>query len=294
MKSKVSNKVVKSKHVGSEVTRSTKVASFKISPKSVLNHDPLKDGYESESLRTRCAKSGKKPSNPVVVEGFGKRNMFPKKVEKKGVPDSNRVVPGMPNAIKSKGTDQIGQLLITDIDIKFKSTALNEDSQYTSAQQIVMAGRPVAWSMTSSAITSTINSVNPSISQEPDQQGRYDPTDKSGHETSRKRVNNIIQGVSDAVMDIKAPTEAQYFNRSADETRNLAFSAVPYLPWEASKIMPIDKFDPHQPYMPAKVNLLHEQVSKESIVDNHCVLQNPALNRKYKDFNRTACGFGQW
>merc|ERR1712088_341908 len=188
---------------------------------------------ESESLAPMVKKSshGKKPSNPVV--------------------------PGMPNAIKSKGghDHQQGGMIITDTDIRFDNQPVDPTSGYTSAQQVVMAGRPVTWSMsTSSQIQSLRESVNHSVSNE---------------------------------------FEAKAFDRNAEETRNLAFSAVPFLPWEASKILPIEKFDANDVYVPTKLNF-NSPVAKESIVDDHAVLQNPALTRKFKNFNRTACGFGKW
>jgi len=287
---------VRSMFTGSEMARSSKVESFKISPRSVMNFDPMTDGYESESLAPMVKKSshGKKPANPVVVEGYGKRDLFPKSKKKASVPDSNRVVPGMPNAIKSKGADQQDGMIITDTDIRFDNQPVDPTSAYTSAQQIVMAGRPVTWSMsTSSQIQSLRESANHSVSNDFEAQAKYDPNDRSGYETSRRRVNNIIEGVSQAVDNIKAPTEAKHFDRNAEETRNLAFSAVPFLPWEASKILPIEKFDANNPYVPTKLNF-NSPVAKESIVDDHAVLQNPALTRKFKNFNRTACGFGKW
>lgn len=294
---------VRSMFTGSDMARSSKVESFKISPRSVMNFDPLTDGYESESLATMDArksqkngngKGNKKPANPVVVEGYGKRNLFPKSKKKDEVPNSNRVVPGMPNAIKSQGADHINGMIITDTDIRFDSAATDPNSGYTTAQQIVKAGRPVTWSMsTSSQIQSLRASVSASVTNEFEAQAKYDPNDRSGYETSRRRVNNIIEGVSQAVDNIKAPTEAKHFDRNAEETRNLAFSAVPFLPWEASKILPIDKFDANNPYVPTKLNF-NSPVAKESIVDDHAVLQNPALTKKFKNFNRTACGFGNW
>jgi len=250
----------------------------------------------------------KKPANPVICEGYGKRNCFPKKKDDKDkVPDSNRVVPGMPNAIKSKGGDGKGSLLITDNDLRFDNST-NPASQYTTAQQIVMAGRPVTWSMSSSSQTAVRSnlteqsaiasgrSINPSITTDVDFDGyKYDPNNASRNDTSKNRVNKLLTGVNDAVQGVKAPVEAQQFERNAEETRNLAFSAVPFLPWEASKIMPIDRFDGSKPYVPTKVDsILTNDIQKASIVDDHSVLQNPAINKQFKNFNRTACGFGHW
>jgi len=270
------------------------VHHFKISPKSILDIDPMKDGVESLSLSQYVAndKKGKKPANPVVVEGFGKRNMYPKREDYNNIPDSNRIVPGMPNCIKSKGVheEQVyskDTLIVTDNDLKFNETQ-NQGPQYTDAQQIVMNGRPITWSTSS---TATGRSNLNSIEQSAPGQEKYDPA--SGYESTKDRVNKLMETVNMAVSNVRAPTENQAFARSDTETRNLAFSAVPFQPWVASKIMPAAKFDPKKPYIPMQIDFKNDSSTRnKSIIEDHSVLNNPIVNIQYKNFNRTAQGFG--
>jgi len=268
------------------------VQHFKISPKSILDIDPIKDGYESQSLSKYVKDNNKKGGNPVVCEGYGTRNMYPKRLNPDAVPDSNRVVPGMPNCIKSKGVDDghvyvRDTLMVTDSDLKYNEA--NVTNQYTDAQQIVMNGRPITWS-TSSTVQSGRSNLN-SIAQSASGQDKYDPS--AGYESSKERVNKLIDTVNDAVSNIKGPTEVRPFDRNQAETKNLAFSAVPFQPWAASKIMPLAEFDPRKPYVPMKVDLKHSSTSQsKSIIEDHAVLNNPIVNKRYKNFNRTARGFG--
>lgn len=306
-------------------TPSGAVESFKISPKSVFEHDPLNDGYESFSLsqsqylndNNNTGGSNGRKGNPYVVEGYGKRIMYKQeKEDENAVPNFNRVVPGMPNAIRTLNEAHDAGMIITDADIRFKA-AQNNGADEEDPIVILSRGRPVLFSQSIAASNSGSNQPtgfssrrgtrSKLDSQFTDKSGgafinsSYDPSAENAkvhHDITNERCNNLIKAVANACDNIKAPVEAKAFQRNEKETRNLAFSAVPFMPWQAAKIEPCNvQFDPSKPYIPKQVNFSDaEQTVKGSIFDDNSVL-NQSMNvqaKSFKNFNRVATGFGQW
>jgi hypothetical protein len=293
-------------------TPSGAVESFKISPRSVFDHDPMNDGYESFSLSqsqylkdndNNGGSNGRK-GNPYVVEGFGKRVMYKPNIEEEDlVPNSNRVVPGMPNAIRTLDGEHAAGMIITDADIRFK-TAKNNGDDEEDPIQVVSRGRPVLFSQSIAASTqSSRRGTRTQLdSQFTEKSFNYDPSAEDAkvhHDITNKRCNDLMRAVTNACDNIKAPVEAKAFQRNEKETRNLAFAAVPFMPWQASKMEPCDvQFDPSQPYVPKKVDFSDsciDQNIKGSIYENNSVLnQSFKTERKVPNFNRVATGYGQW
>lgn len=186
----------------------------------------------------------------------------------------------MPGVIKSKSTenDQVyvrDSMIATDADLQFKDLQL-QGPQYTTAQQIVLNGKPIAWSnSTTRNSRSGLNSVAQSsvlggANNETSITQKYDPSAATApYESTKDRVNKLMDAVNSAVSQVKAPTESKAFTRSEEETKALTFSAVPFQPWVASKIMPLKKFDPNQPYIPMQVDF--KQENPRSIIEDHWI-----------------------
>ena len=93
--------------------------------------------------------------------------------------------------------------------------------------------------------------------------------------TNSEIVNNIINGIEANVADIRAPNAPKSFNRNEFQSKQLAFSAVPFEPWTVDG----GSFDSSKPYHPLLLGSLKKEPAHET--------------RVYKNFNRSAKGFGK-
>lgn len=249
------NKIYDGEFRDDTFTPANKIERYSNEPVSIFDYDPSEVGVESLSLHDRTKKNIR--SNPVVVEGFGKVDMYKNRPSKSDVDNSNRVVPGDPNSIKSKFANNENSILTPEEQLRYSAPLESTSSQYNTAQQIVMNGKPIVW------------------------QGGKVGSDQA----QAKKVNNIIAGVRENCDKVRAPHEWKSFERTQEENKNLVTSAVPFEPWNANKMASmagIQKFDPSQPYRPAQIDM--SMGAPEFI-------QAPQAN--FKTFNRTARPFGK-
>jgi len=207
--------------------------------------------------------------NPTVCEGYGKVNHYPVQNLKDIVPNSNRIIPGHPELLRSTTCNQKGTVMEPNTDINFKAEgALREilfsnekfeipetdsksqcDSGYhNDAYKIVSHGKPMVYT---------------------------DGKKEREVTTNSEIVNNIINGIEANIADIRAPNAPKSFSRNDFQSKQLAFSAVPFEPWTVEG----RDFDPSKPYHPLLLGGLKKEQAGEG--------------RVYKSFNRCARGFGK-
>lgn len=238
-----------------------KTGTYKHEPVSIFDYDPMEVGVESLSLHERTRDNVRK--NPVVVEGFGKIDYYKKKERPGDVDNSNRVVPGDPNSIKSQTSDQQNTIMTPEDALRYSGPLQSESGEMNSAQQIVMNGKPMVWRQSGGVLApTTVASTN--------------------------AVNNVISSVKDNCDNVRAPQDWKAFQRSAEEQKNLASSAIPFEPWNANKVASaagLQKFDPSKPYRPAQVDFNIGALPEP--------VQQAVAHKEGKTFNRTAKPFGK-
>jgi hypothetical protein len=224
-------------------------------PCSIFEYDPDEVKVESLSLHERTKKNVR--GNPRVVEGYGKVDYY-KKLEQKKPPvvdNSNRIVDGDPDAIKYTTSNQKCGVM-TSADIRYSNCP--STSSFNTAHETVMNGTPMVWKVSGSGVSPTA----------------------AAH---TKSVNNTMLNVQENCDGVRAPQGFQQFTRNNEEQHNLTTSAIPFEPWNADKMgraAGVEKFDPNQPYRPAKVNGME------------MTMPAPAPVPQYKSFNRAARPFG--
>jgi len=229
---------------------------YKVDPVSIFDYDPVEVGVESLSLNEKVRGNVKK--NPVIVEGYGKVDHYAKR-NRNGtdVDNSNRVVPGQPDQIKSTNADGSNTIMTPEEILKYQQMGLSCNDAYTPVQ-IVKNGKPVVWQSPS-----------------------------GGPAPSTSAVNNLISGVKGACDNIRAPQDWKSFQRNDQEKKNLAFSAVPFESWTVNKVQAKQpssiKFDPSAPYRPAQLDIIGVLPGGAQPTSNVT---------SYKTFNRSAKPFG--
>lgn len=100
-----------------------KIERYQCSPRSIYDYDPLADGIESISLTESMIRNKHKVprGNPTVCEGYGKVNHYPVQNLKDRVPNSNRIVPGHPELLRSTTCQKKGAIMDPSMDINFKA-----------------------------------------------------------------------------------------------------------------------------------------------------------------------------
>lgn len=243
------NKIFDGPYDDSSFKHSSQKPGYKINPASVFEHDPAELGVESLSLHESTKRNSK--GNPVVVEGYGKINYKEMKAKPEGnqVEDSNRIVPGHPGLIKSTGTEVRNSVMDVD-DIQYNKPSV-ADSQHSSAEEILRRGQPMVF--TSS-------------------RGRSSAASTSA-------VDKLMKGVKQSCDNVRAPQDWKSFQRSNEEYKAIATSAIPFEAWHAKPNE--EKFDPAKPYRPKQMDFSQPDPML------------PVPKAHFRDFNRSAKCFGE-
>lgn len=202
---------------------SNKQERYSNEPCSIFEFDPQEVKVESLSLHERTQKNVR--GNPRVVEGYGKIDYY-KKLEQKKPPlvdNSNRIVDGDPNAIKTYNTNHKTGVM-TSADIRFSGAP--SSGSVSSAHQIVMNGTPMVWKVSGSGVCPTAMAQT-------------------------KSVNEAMQNIQESCDQVRAPQGFQSFSRNDEEQHNLTTSAIPFEPWKKTQV---EKFNPDMPYRPIKID----------------------------------------